>query len=135
MLSLNLDVWRVFIHIMAATIWVGGQLVLVGLLPVLRDAGDETPGAAARAFNRLAWPAFAVLVATGIWNLLEIPDDVPDGYHVTLGIKLLLVTASGIAAFYHARSSSRLVLALGGAGSFLGGVLALLLGVALTTGG
>lgn len=135
MLSLNLDVWRLFIHVLAATVWIGGQLVLVSLLPVLRNAGGDTPGAAARAFNRLAWPAYAVLVVTGIWNLLEIPDDLPDGYHATLGIKLMLVAVSGVAAFYHARATSRLVLAVGGAASFLGGLAALLLGIALSNGG
>ena len=72
MLSLDVDVWRVFLHVIAATVWVGGQLVLAGLLGTLRGLGDDAPRQAARRFNALAWPAFAILVVTGIWNLFEV---------------------------------------------------------------
>lgn len=135
MLALDVDVWRVFLHVLAATVWVGGQLVLAGFLPTLRAAGDDTPRAAARAFNRIAWPAFAVLVATGVWNLVEIDvGDTSTEYQVTLGIKLLLVAASGIGAFAHANTASKVVLAVGGALSAVGGLVALLLGVAMSMG-
>jgi putative copper export protein len=63
------DELRLFAHLLAATIWVGGQLVLAALVPALRAAGPDVPGAAARAFSRVAWPAFAVLLLTGIWNI------------------------------------------------------------------
>ncbi|MEM9037892.1 MAG: hypothetical protein AAGA99_15910 [Actinomycetota bacterium] len=136
MLSLDVDVWRVFIHVLAATVWVGGQLVLAGLVPVLRGIDTDAPRAAARRFNAVAWPAFAVLVATGIWNLFAIEvGDTSTEYQVTLGLKLLLVAASGIGAFAHSNTGSRLVLALGGAVSAVGGLAAVLLGVALSMGG
>ena len=61
-----LDVTRLFLHVLAATIWVGGQLTLAALVPALRPLGRDVPGVAARAFRRVAWPAFAVLVLTGI---------------------------------------------------------------------
>jgi hypothetical protein len=32
--------------------------------------------AAARRFNQIAWPAFAVLVATGIWNIVAEQDKI-----------------------------------------------------------
>lgn len=135
MLSLDLDVWRVFLHVIAATVWVGGQLVLAGLLSTLRGLGDDAPRAAARRFNALAWPAFAVLVVTGIWNLLEIEiGDTSTEYQVTLGLKLLLVAASGIGAFAHSNTTSKVVLAVGGALSAIGGIGAVLLGVALSMG-
>jgi putative copper export protein len=134
-LSLDLDVWRVFLHVIAATVWVGGQLVLAGLLSTLRGLGDDAPRAAARRFNALAWPAFAVLVVTGIWNLLEIEiGDTSTEYQVTLGLKLLLVAASGIGAFAHSNTTSKVVLAVGGALSAIGGIGAVLLGVALSMG-
>ena len=87
------------LHVLAATVWVGGQVTLAGLLPVLRGLGDDAPRKAARAFNRVAWPAFGVLVLTGVWNLLEVRvGDRDTAYHATLGAKLLVVALSGTAA-------------------------------------
>lgn len=83
----------------------------------------------ARAFNRLAWPAFGVLVATGVWNLLEVEvGDRPTRYHVVLGIKLLAVTASGVSTV-HVVSRSKVALAVGGSLAGLGALVALFLGV------
>ena len=48
---------RVFLHVLAATIWVGGQLTLAGLVPGLRALGDDAPRRVARRFNAIAWPA------------------------------------------------------------------------------
>ena len=42
------DTVRLFLHIVAATIWVGGQLTLAALVPTLRALGSEAPGAVAR---------------------------------------------------------------------------------------
>ncbi|MEO1060012.1 MAG: CopD family protein [Actinomycetota bacterium] len=135
MLSLDVQVWRVFLHVIAATVWVGGQLVLAGLLSTLRGLGDDAPRQAARRFNALAWPAFAVLVVTGIWNLLEVDvGDTSTEYQVTLGLKLLLVAASGVGAFVHSNTTSKVVLAVGGAASAVGGIAALLLGISLSMG-
>src|SRR5690348_13293499 len=50
-------------RVLAATVWVGGQLTLAALVPGLRAFGAEVPKAAARRFNQVAWPAFGVLVA------------------------------------------------------------------------
>ena len=71
MLPVSWDTIRLFLHVLAATVWVGGQLTLAALVPVLRRLGTEIPRAAARRFNQVAWPAFAVLVLTGIWNTLH----------------------------------------------------------------
>ena len=60
---------RLFLHVVAACIWVGGQFTLAGLVGPLRRQVPEATKVAARAFNRIAWPAFGVLVLTGIWNL------------------------------------------------------------------
>jgi len=45
MLAVSWDTIRVFLHVLAATIWVGGQLVLAALVPVLRRAGAVTEAA------------------------------------------------------------------------------------------
>ena len=41
MLTVSWDTIRLFLHVLAATIWVGGQLVLAALVPVLRRFGAE----------------------------------------------------------------------------------------------
>ena len=123
---------RLFLHVLAACVWVGGQLVLGALVGPLRAASADAPRAAARAFNRIAWPAFAVLLATGIWNLVAIDvSSTSIAYQVTLMLKLAMVAVTGIGAAFHAGARSKLALALGGAMSGLGGLLALFLGVLL----
>ena len=125
---------RLFLHVLAATVWVGGQLTLAGLLPALRPLGPEATRAVARQFERLAWPAFAVLVVTGIWNLVEVDiTDTDTEYQVTLAVKLVLVAASGIGAALHRRAASTLVLAIAGAAGALGALAALFLGIQLRT--
>ncbi len=126
----DLDVVRLVLHVLAATVWVGGQITLVALLPTLRTLGPDAPRAAARAFDRVAWGAYAVLVLTGIWHLTEI--DVSDrdlDYQLTLFAKLTVVAASGIGAALHARMTSKVALAVGGALSLLAAIVALALGV------
>ena len=130
MLGLDLDVVRLFLHVLAASIWVGGQLTLAGLLPALRRIGGQAPQVVARQFNRIAWPAFAVLVLTGIWNIAD--DDHEDGgYRMTLAVKLVVVAVSGVAAYVHSRARTRRGLAVWGAASGVSALLALLLGIML----
>ena len=132
MLPVHLTAIRLFVHVLAATIWVGGQLTLAGLVPALKRLGPDAPKAVARQFNRIAWPAFGILVLTGIWNLLEV--DVTTAtleYQVTLAVKLLLVTASGLGAAVHARGRSTIAFAAGGAAASIGAVGALFLGIVL----
>jgi putative copper export protein len=123
---------RLYLHVLAATIWVGGQLTLAGLVPGLRALDPEAPRAVARRFARIAWPAFAILVVTGVWNLVEVDiGDTSTSYQVTVAVKLTVVAASGISAAAHARATSRVGLAVGGAVAGLSALLALFLGVQL----
>ena len=64
MLAVSWSTIRLFLHVLAATIWVWRPAGPAALVPVLRRAGVVTE--AARRFNQVAWAAFAVLVATGI---------------------------------------------------------------------
>jgi putative copper export protein len=123
----TLETVRLFLHVLAATIWVGGQLTLAGLLPVLRALGGDAPKLVARQFRRIAWPAFAVLLVTGLWNLAELTAD-QRSRSVVIGAKLAAVVVSGVAAFAHERATSRRGL---GALTALGALAALLLGVVL----
>jgi putative copper export protein len=122
---------RVFLHVTAATVWVGGQLTLAGLVPGLRALGEDAPRRVARRFNRIAWPAFGVLVATGIWNVLDVSPVWDSAYGRTLMVKIAIVAASGLSAFAHAEARSRAGLAVFGAASGLTALTALFLGVML----
>lgn len=129
-LPVDLDVVRMFLHVLAATVWVGGQLVLVALVPALRRIAPAAPRTAARAFNRVAWPAFAVLLATGVWNIAA-EGDQGAAYRATLAVKLGVVAASGVTAFLHARATNRRALAVYGALTGVTALAALLFGVLL----
>ncbi len=134
MLSPSVETIRLFLHVLAAAVWVGGQIVLAGIVPGLRKLGPDATKAAANGFARVAWPAFVLAFATGIWNLAA-QDSGTSEYNATLGIKILLVIVAGFSAAQHSRSSNRAVIAATGA---IGGVLSLLilfLGVLLTTPG
>ena len=115
--------------------WVGGQIALAGVVPSVRRAAPEATKVAARAFARVAWPAFAVVVLTGLWNLTEVDiTETRTTYQVTLYVKLVLVFASGAAAAVHSVGRSKLALALGGAIGLLAGLGAMFCGYLLTTG-
>jgi hypothetical protein len=55
-------------------VWVGNQPTFAALVPTLRAIGAEVPRAAARRFNHVAWPAFAVLIAIGGWKIATESD-------------------------------------------------------------
>lgn len=127
----TLETVRLFLHVLAATIWVGGQLTLAGLLPVLRELGGEAPKKAARAFRRIAWPAFAVLLVTGVWNVAELRGEGDDGGGALVA-KMVAVVVSGVAAFAHEKAASKVMTGVWGAVGFLAALAALLLGVVLS---
>lgn len=122
---------RLFAHVIAASIWVGGQLVLAALVPVLRAHDPALPKIAALAFNRVAWPAYWVLVATGIWNIAEEQAEAPTGWTTVLTLKVLVVALSGVAAWLHTRAGSNTGLAVWGALSGLSALSAVWLGIVL----
>jgi putative copper export protein len=123
---------RLFLHVLAAMVWVGGQLTLLGLLPTVRALDPEAPKLVARRFSLIAWSAFAVLVVTGLWNLAAVHvGDTTTEYQVTLMVKLVFVAISGAGAAVHSLSGSRAALAIGGAAGLLGALVATFLGVML----
>jgi putative copper export protein len=69
-----LYVFSVWLHILAATLWIGGMgfLVLV-VVPWLRSDGRQIAGLLLRKtgprFRTVGWTCFAVLVVTGAFNL------------------------------------------------------------------
>lgn len=135
MLSPNVDTLRIFLHVLAASVWVGGQIVLAGLVPTLRRSFPDATRSVAQAYARIAWPAFAVVVVTGLWNLVDIDVvNTTTEYQVTLLLKITLAVTSGAAAAVHSYGRSRVALAVGGALGLVGALGAMFLGYVLTTG-
>jgi putative copper export protein len=132
-LSITLADIRLFLHVLAATVWVGGQLTLAGLVPVLRAAGAEVPRSVARQFNKIAWPAFGVLIITGVWNIQANHDEISHvaDYRATLWAKLGFVVLSGVSAYLHMRATTKRGLAIWGAGTALFALLSLFFGIVL----
>jgi putative copper export protein len=118
-LPITWDTVRIFIHVIAATVWVGGQLTLAALVPGLRSISPDAPRAVARRFNQVAWVAYAVLIVTGLWNIAAVDPVWDSDYGHTLMTKIALVAVSGLTAFLHARATSRAGLAVFGAASGL----------------
>ena len=132
MLAPGWTIVRLALHVLAAAVWVGGQLTLAGLVPALRQAGADAMTSVARRFAQLAWPAFVVLLGTGIWNVTAVhPSSQSNAWQVVLWVKLALVVVAGVSTWLHQRARSRTALAYFGALSGLSSVAVLVLGVAL----
>ena len=123
---------RLSLHVLAATIWVGGQFTLAGVVPVLRSAGEGVAPAAARRYSQLAWPAYGVLLATGLWNIAAVHAGSQSGaWKIVLGVKLGVFVLSGLSAWMHQRATRPRDLAIWGALSGISAPAVLIMGVAL----
>lgn len=122
---------RLSLHVLAATIWVGGQLTLAGVLPAVRKLGADAPRRIARAFARLSWPAYGVVVATGIWNVAATGRDQSTAWQALVGAKIAVVAVAGLAAWWHGRVKSRAWLGVWGGVTGVASVAALVMGVFL----
>ncbi len=123
---------RLSLHVLGATVWVGGQITVLGLLPTVRSLGEGAPKAVARSLARLLWPAYALLVVTGVWNIeADHPGRQPAAWVAVLGVKIGVVALAGLATWLHSHTTSRRAVALWGALAGLSSVAALVLGVLL----
>ncbi|HYA00605.1 MAG TPA: CopD family protein [Candidatus Binatia bacterium] len=138
MLTLGGHAVLVWLHVLGACVWIGGQLVVAAVVPL--TLGDSALArAVGRRFQIVAWPAFALLVATGVAQAysegITPATLLASAAGRTLGVKLLFVLVSGAAALVHvltpeSRRSPRLAGILGGV-SFVSAVVAALYGVVL----
>jgi putative copper export protein len=127
-----LDTIRLTLHVLAAAIWVGGQLVMAGLVGPTRALGGDASKVLARAFARLAWPAYLVLLATGIWNVSAVHYSSQDSaWKAVLMAKIVVVVLAGVGVFLHQRATSKAQLALWGSVGGLASVAALVMGILL----
>jgi putative copper export protein len=130
-LSSALDGVRLSIHVLAAAVWVGGQFTMAGLVPAARGLGEGATKTLARAFGRIQWPAYALLVLTGLWNVSAVHAGQPHAWQVVLGIKIAVVALAGVAAYLHTRATTTRGLAVWGALASLSSLTALVMGVFL----
>jgi len=85
-----------FIHLLAATVWVGGLIVMAGLVPAVREVTDDRSviQAMARRFGVISWVALGVLVFTGAALAI-------DNWSQTLIVKIGLVLLVTMIAAWH----------------------------------
>lgn len=98
------------IHLMSATIWVGGTIVLVFVgVPAIRKLEGEARATAMRALGRrwrpLGWSAMGVAIVSGLW-LTELHGGFDEGalstdFDRTLILKSVLVALLVVGALIH----------------------------------
>jgi uncharacterized membrane protein len=96
-----LDDFIRWLHVLAASVWVGGMLTVAALVPLLRKSGVERPviQAAARRFGAVAWMAISVSAVTGVVQLSRLGIEVRG--NTVLMAKLALVGLSVGLTFVH----------------------------------
>jgi putative copper export protein len=127
-----LDTIRLTLHVLAATVWVGGQIVMTGLVGPARQLGGDAPKALARAFARMAWPAYLLLIVTGVWNVTAVHYSSQDSaWKAVLMAKIVVVLLAGAAVGLHQRATTKGQLALWGSVGGVASVAALVMGILL----
>ena len=127
-----LDTVRLTLHVLAAAVWVGGQIVMTGLVGPARGLGGDATKTLARAFARMAWPAFLVLILTGIWNITAVhASSATSAWKAVLMAKILVVLVAGIGTGLHQRATTKGQLALWGSVGGTASVAALVMGILL----
>ena len=103
-----------WVHLICASIWVGGSIFIGAVLvPVLKSYTKSVEELVAlmvkvgRRFNKVTVPAFAILIATGIYNSRAFISDpgalLDTTYGTILLIKIILVVATVITYVIHVR--------------------------------
>ena len=100
-----------YLHLVGATVWIGGLIVVATLVPAVRRATDdrEVIRAIARRFGVVSWIALGSQVLTGAWMAA---DRVWDNVLIT---KVGLVLVSAILAGWHTMAARNQSPALRGA--------------------
>jgi putative copper resistance protein D len=108
------DGLMIWVHLICASIWVGGS-IFIGLIlvPVLKSHTRSLEEMVAlmvkvgRRFNKVSVPAFAALIATGIYNSRAFLDDpgalLDTTYGIILLTKIILVVGTIVTYIVHVR--------------------------------
>jgi len=132
MIQPTLNSIRTYLHILAVCVWLGGQIVLAGVVPKLRKSNPDALSNIAKGYAAIAWPAMILIVCTGAWGLAAVDaSEKSTVYMVTFGIKMMLVAGAVIATLIHSNGTSKLAKGLGGAIGLLATLFAAYCGVLL----
>ena len=132
MIQPTLNSLRTYLHLLAVCVWLGGQVVLAGVVPKLRKTNPEAFTNIAKGYASIAWPAMILIVFTGAWGLAATDTaNQSTEYMVTFGVKMLLVAGAVIATLIHSNGTSKLAKGLGGAIGLLATLVAAYCGVLL----
>ena len=96
---MNIVLW---IHLVAASVWVGGLITLGALVGAVRREGVDRSvlRAMARMFGRVSWTAMGVAVLSGAWLAIDVIGE------STLAVKLATVVITAALAAYHQFAAS-----------------------------
>lgn len=110
-----------YLHLLGASVWVGGLVVVAGLVPAVRSVTDDRSvlRAMARRFGVISWAAMGLLVLTGLVLALDRP------WTSALSVKIGLVAVSVGLAAWHGLAAANQSPAV--RGSIQGGILVLAL--------
>jgi len=132
MIQPTMNSLRTYLHILAVCVWLGGQIVLAGIVPKLRKTNPDALSNIAKGYATIAWPAMILIVFTGAWGLAATDAaDKSSAYMITLGVKMMLVAATVIATVIHSNGTTKLAKGLGGAIGLLATLFAAYCGVLL----
>ena len=132
MIQPTLNSLRTYLHLLAVCVWLGGQVVLAGVVPKIRKTNPEALTNIAKGYASIAWPAMILIVFTGAWGLAATDTaNQSTEYMVTFAVKMLLVAGAVIATLVHSNGTSKLAKGLGGAIGLLATLVAAYCGVLL----
>jgi len=132
MIQPTLNSLRTYLHLLAVCVWLGGQVVLAGVVPKLRKTNPESLTNIAKGYASIAWPAMILIVFTGAWGLAATDNaNQSTEYMVTFAVKMLLVAGAVIATLVHSNGTSKLAKGLGGVIGLLATLVAAYCGVLL----
>jgi putative copper export protein len=120
-----------WLHLICASIWVGGSIFLgIVLSPMLKTITETVEERVAlmikigRQFNKIAMPSFGILILTGLYNSRSFVGEpstlLETKYGIILLIKIILVIATLITYAVHVRilnTETERKLTIGNAGS------------------
>ena len=132
MIQPTLNSLRTYLHLLAVCVWLGGQVVLAGVVPKIRKTNPEALTNIAKGYASIAWPAMILIVFTGAWGLAATDTaNQSTEYMVTFAVKMLLVAGAVIATLVHSNGTSKLAKGLGGTIGLLATLVAAYCGVLL----
>jgi putative copper export protein len=86
-----------WLHLVAASVWVGGLVTLGALVGAVRSQGVDRSvlQAMARMFSKVSWSAMGVAVLSGAWMAIDHIDE------PALAVKVATVAVTAGLAAYH----------------------------------